>query len=172
MIADFKCTRIYQSSQLHKDGKSQMLQASWSAHDSGYLLDSEHPAVPLFPAEAKVSQSAPPMLSTFYRGSIESILTSCVTMWYWTTVSDHKNLQLIVRTEKIIWVSLPTMDVSYNNCCIGKTISITDGPPHPITHPMDSHPPAILQKLQEHEAMSWRKDSLFQMYTRYSNGLQ
>ncbi|KAF7692576.1 hypothetical protein HF521_010186, partial [Silurus meridionalis] len=46
----------------------------------------------------------PPILSMFYRGTIESILSSCITAWFGNcTVSDRKTLQRIVRTaEKII----------------------------------------------------------------------
>ncbi|KAK2899377.1 hypothetical protein Q8A73_012506 [Channa argus] len=46
----------------------------------------------------------PPILTMFYRGTIESILSSCITAWFGNcTVSDRKTLQRIVRTaEKII----------------------------------------------------------------------
>ncbi|KAK3539426.1 hypothetical protein QTP70_007666 [Hemibagrus guttatus] len=46
----------------------------------------------------------PLILTTFYRGIIESILSSCITAWFENcTVSDRKALQRIVRTvEKII----------------------------------------------------------------------
>ncbi|KAK3521401.1 hypothetical protein QTP70_004339 [Hemibagrus guttatus] len=46
----------------------------------------------------------PPILPTFYRGTIESILSSCITASFGNcTVSDRKTLQRIVRTtEKII----------------------------------------------------------------------
>ncbi|KAF7711397.1 hypothetical protein HF521_000408 [Silurus meridionalis] len=49
----------------------------------------------------------PLILTTFYRETIESILSSCITAWFGNcTVSDHKTLQRIVRTaEKIIGVS-------------------------------------------------------------------
>ncbi|KAK3509725.1 hypothetical protein QTP70_008461 [Hemibagrus guttatus] len=56
----------------------------------------------------------PLILTTFYRGTIESILSSCITAWFGNcTTSDRKTLQRIVRTaEKIIGVSLPSiMDV-------------------------------------------------------------
>ncbi|KAI4890045.1 hypothetical protein NFI96_027993 [Prochilodus magdalenae] len=57
----------------------------------------------------------PPILTTFYRGTIESILSSCITAWFGNcTASDRKSLQRVVRTaEKIIGVSLPTIMVIY-----------------------------------------------------------
>ncbi|KAK3528902.1 hypothetical protein QTP70_012084 [Hemibagrus guttatus] len=70
----------------------------------------------------KKAHLPPPILTMFYRGTIESILSSCITAWFGNcTVSDHKTLQCIVRTaEKIIGVSLP---------------SITDMPSTPRTRP-------------------------------------
>ncbi|KAK2912264.1 hypothetical protein Q8A73_006377 [Channa argus] len=46
----------------------------------------------------------PPILTMFYRGTIESILSSCITAWFGNcTLADRKTLQRIVRTaEKII----------------------------------------------------------------------
>ncbi|KAI4883195.1 hypothetical protein NFI96_000241 [Prochilodus magdalenae] len=57
----------------------------------------------------------PPILTTFYRGTIESILSSCITAWFGNcTASDRKSLQQVVRTaEKIIGVSLPTITDIY-----------------------------------------------------------
>ncbi len=47
-------------------------------------------------------------MCTFYRGTIESILTSCITVWYGAcNASCRKSLQRIVRAaEKIVGVSL------------------------------------------------------------------
>lgn len=56
-----------------------------------------------------------PILTTFYRGTIESILSGCITAWFGTcAILDRKALQRIVRTaEKIIRVSLPSIkDIS------------------------------------------------------------
>ncbi|KAI5606905.1 gastrula zinc finger protein XlCGF28.1-like [Silurus asotus] len=75
----------------------------------------------------------PNILTTFYRGTIESILSSCITAWFGIcTVSDHKILQRIVRTaEKIIRVSLHSIMDIYTTCCIRKAISIVDEFTHP-----------------------------------------
>ncbi|KAI4905258.1 hypothetical protein NFI96_004829 [Prochilodus magdalenae] len=75
----------------------------------------------------------PPILTTFYRGTIESILSSCITAWFGNcTASDRKSLQRVVRTaEKIIGVSLPTITDIYTTRCIRKTTSIVDDHTHP-----------------------------------------
>ncbi|KAI5088080.1 gastrula zinc finger protein XlCGF28.1-like [Silurus meridionalis] len=75
----------------------------------------------------------PPILTMFYRGTIESILSSCITAWFGNcTVSDRKTLQRIVRTaEKIIRVSLPSIMDIYTTHCIRKVHSIVDDHTHP-----------------------------------------
>ncbi|KAI5614992.1 gastrula zinc finger protein XlCGF28.1-like [Silurus asotus] len=75
----------------------------------------------------------PPILTMFYRGTIESIVSSCITAWFGNcTVSDRKTLQRIVRTaEKIIGVSLPSIMDIYTTHCIRKAHSIVDDHTHP-----------------------------------------
>ncbi len=52
-----------------------------------------------------------PILTTFYRGTIESMLTSCITVWYRNcSAADHKTLQRTVNTSaKIICAFLPSI---------------------------------------------------------------
>ncbi|KAK3545314.1 hypothetical protein QTP70_003669, partial [Hemibagrus guttatus] len=73
------------------------------------------------------------ILTTSYRGTIESILSSCITAWFGNcTVLDRKTLQRIVRTaEKVIGVSLPSIMDIYSTHCIRKANSIVDDPTHP-----------------------------------------
>ncbi len=53
----------------------------------------------------------PPILTTFYRGTIESVLTSCITVWYGNcSAADRKTLQRTVNTAaKIIGAPLPSI---------------------------------------------------------------
>ncbi|KAK3507400.1 hypothetical protein QTP70_017468 [Hemibagrus guttatus] len=79
-------------------------------------------------------RNLPPLiLTTFYRGTIESILSSCITAWFRNcTVSDCRTLQWIVRTaEKIIGFFLPSITNIYSTRCIRKANSIVDDPTHP-----------------------------------------
>ncbi|KAI5101429.1 gastrula zinc finger protein XlCGF28.1-like [Silurus meridionalis] len=75
----------------------------------------------------------PPILSMFYRGTIESILSSCITAWFGNcTVSDRPTLQRIVRTaEKIIGVSLPSIMDIYTTRSQSTAHSIVDDHTHP-----------------------------------------
>ncbi|XP_076827475.1 uncharacterized protein LOC143474082 [Brachyhypopomus gauderio] len=74
-----------------------------------------------------------PILTTFYRGTIESTLSSCITVWFGNcTVADRKSLQRIVRTaEKIIGVSLPSITDIYTTRCTRKALSIVGDHTHP-----------------------------------------
>ncbi|KAK1802581.1 hypothetical protein P4O66_004230 [Electrophorus voltai] len=74
-----------------------------------------------------------PILTTFYRGTVESILSSGIITWFGNcTAFDRKTLQRIVRTaEKIIGVSLPSITNIYITCCIRKATNIVKDPTHP-----------------------------------------
>ncbi|KAK1806958.1 hypothetical protein P4O66_005440 [Electrophorus voltai] len=74
-----------------------------------------------------------PILTTFYRGTVESIPSSCIITWFGNcTVFNCKTLQRIVRTaEKIIGVSLPSIMNIYITRCIRKATNIVKDPTHP-----------------------------------------
>ncbi len=51
-----------------------------------------------FPCRLKRASLPPPILTTFYRGTIESVLTSCITVWYGNFCgADRKTLQRTVN---------------------------------------------------------------------------
>ncbi|KAK1793638.1 hypothetical protein P4O66_012012 [Electrophorus voltai] len=74
-----------------------------------------------------------PIFTTFNRGTVESILSSCIITWFGNCTSfDRKTLQRIVRTaEKIIGVSLPSITNIYVTRCIRKATNIVKDPTHP-----------------------------------------
>ncbi|KAK1804857.1 hypothetical protein P4O66_019115, partial [Electrophorus voltai] len=73
------------------------------------------------------------ILTTFLRGTVESILSSCIITWFGNcTTFDRKTLQRIVRTaEKIIGVSLPSITNIYITRCIWKATNIVKDPTRP-----------------------------------------
>ncbi|KAK1786882.1 hypothetical protein P4O66_017263, partial [Electrophorus voltai] len=75
-----------------------------------------------------------PILTTFYRGTVESILSSCIITWFGNcTTFDRKTLQRIVRTaEKIIGVSLTSITNIYITRCTRKATNIVKDPTHPL----------------------------------------
>ncbi len=75
----------------------------------------------------------PPILTTFYRGTIESVLTSCITVWYGNCcAADRKTLQRTVNTAaKIIGAPLPSILDIFLTRCSSKAKSIVKDPTHP-----------------------------------------
>ncbi len=75
----------------------------------------------------------PPILTTFYRGTIECVLTSCITVWYGNcSAADRKTLQRTVNTAaKIIGAPLPSILDIFLARCSSKTNSIVKDPTHP-----------------------------------------
>ncbi|KAL0154386.1 hypothetical protein M9458_050352 [Cirrhinus mrigala] len=78
----------------------------------------------------------PSILTTFYRGTIESVLTSCITVWYGNcSAADRKTLQRTVNTAaKIIGAPLPSLLDIFLARCSGKATSIVKDPTHPSHH--------------------------------------
>ncbi|KAI4887960.1 hypothetical protein NFI96_002913 [Prochilodus magdalenae] len=147
MVVDFKRTRR-DLSPLHIDGSTVEIVKStkflgvhlaedlaWSLNTSTitkkaqqrlYFLRRLRKAAYAGSRDAAGLPLPPPILTTFYRGTIKSILSSCITAWFGNlTASDCKSLQQVVRTaEKIISVSLPTITDIYTTRCIRKANSI------------------------------------------------
>ncbi len=113
-----------------------------------------------------------PIMCTFYRGTIESILTSCITVWYGTcNASCRKTLQRIVRAaEKIVGVSLPSLQDIYSTRLTRKALSIAGDPTHP-THSFFSLLPSG-RRLRSLQARTNRlKDSFIHQAVRKLNSL-
>uniref|UniRef100_A0A9J7YNX0 Reverse transcriptase domain-containing protein n=1 Tax=Cyprinus carpio carpio TaxID=630221 RepID=A0A9J7YNX0_CYPCA len=86
-----------------------------------------------FLCKLRRARTPPPIMYTFYRGTIESILTSCITVWYGAcNTSCQKTLQRIVRAaEKTIGVSLPSLQEIYGTHLTRKALCIAGDPTHP-----------------------------------------
>lgn len=76
---------------------------------------------------------SPSALTIFYRGAIESILTSSLSVWYGSChIADQKALQRVVRTaEKITRSALPPIQDLYPSRCQRRAINIIKDPTHP-----------------------------------------
>ncbi len=109
---------------------------------------------------------------TFYRGTIERILTSCITVWYGAcNASCRKSLQRIVRAaEKIVGVSLPSLQDIYSTRLTRKALSIAGDPTHP-SHSFFSLLPSG-RRLRSLQARTSRlKDSFIHQAVRKLNSL-
>ncbi len=85
-----------------------------------------------FLCRLKRASVPPPILTTFYRGTIESVLTSCITVWYGNcSAADRKTLQLTVNTAaKIIGAPLPSIQNICLTQCSSKAKSIVKDHTH------------------------------------------
>ncbi len=113
-----------------------------------------------------------PIMCTFYRGTIESILTSCITVWYGAcNASCRKSLQRIVRAaEKIVGVSLPSLQDIYSTRLTRKALCIAGDPTHP-SHSFFSLLPSG-RRLRSLQARTSRlKDSFIHQAVRKLNSL-
>lgn len=81
------------------------------------------------------ASAPPPIVCTFYRGTIESILTSCITVWGGScTDYNRKALQRIVNTAgRIIGTPLPSLKDIYTTRLTRKATTIVSDASHP-TH--------------------------------------
>ncbi len=73
------------------------------------------------------------ILTTFYRASVESVLTACITSWYGSSrEADRKMLQWVMRmAEKAIGVFLPSLEDIYIERCRRKALCIVRDSSHP-----------------------------------------
>ena len=79
------------------------------------------------------ARAPPAIMTTFYRGTIESIITSCITVWGGScTDYNRKALQRIVNTaEKIIKAPLPSLQDIYTTRLTRKALTIVRDETHP-----------------------------------------
>ncbi len=100
------------------------------------------------------------------------ILTSCITVWYGAcNASCRKSLQRIVRAaEKIVGVSLPSLQDIYSTRLTRKALSIAGDPTHP-SHSFFSLLPSG-RRLRSLQARTSRlKDSFIHQAVRKLNSL-
>ncbi len=76
---------------------------------------------------------SPTILKTFYSGTIESVLTQCISVWYGNSSSqDCKALQRVVRlAERISGSALPSLQDIYLKRCRSRAVKIIKDSNHP-----------------------------------------
>nr|XP_061796100.1 ileal sodium/bile acid cotransporter-like [Nerophis lumbriciformis] len=77
------------------------------------------------------------LLVSFYRATVESILTYCITVWYaGCTEADRRSLQKVINTaQKIIGCSLPSLEDIASSCYQKRANNIMKDRSHP-GHPL------------------------------------
>ncbi len=86
-----------------------------------------------FLRKLKKASATPYIMKTFYRGTIESILSSCITVWGGScTEQNRKTLQRVVNTaKKIIGAPLPSLQNIYTTRLTRKALMIIKDTSHP-----------------------------------------
>uniref|UniRef100_A0A8C5G818 Reverse transcriptase domain-containing protein n=2 Tax=Gouania willdenowi TaxID=441366 RepID=A0A8C5G818_GOUWI len=76
------------------------------------------------------------LLLTFYRSTIESLLTYCITVWYGScTEADRRRLQRVIKTaQRIVGCPLPSLTDIYTSRCLNRAHSIIKDSSHPGFH--------------------------------------
>uniref|UniRef100_A0A8C6LH71 Reverse transcriptase domain-containing protein n=1 Tax=Nothobranchius furzeri TaxID=105023 RepID=A0A8C6LH71_NOTFU len=113
-----------------------------------------------------------PIMYTFYRGTIESILSCGITVWFRAcNVSCINTLQRIVRAaEKVIGVSLPSLSDIYITRLTKKALRIAADPTHPTQSLFELLPSG--RRLRSLKARTNRlKDSFIHQAVRKLNSL-
>src|SRR4029434_1515864 len=97
---------------------------SWTLNTST-LVKKAHQRL-FFLRRWKKANLSPQILVNFYRCTIESILTNCISVWYGScSVADRKTLQRVVKTAQCITGSpLPTIEAVQRKRCLRKVRSI------------------------------------------------
>src|SRR4029434_7482942 len=97
---------------------------SWTLNTST-LVKKAHQRL-FFLRRLKAAHLSPQILVNFYRCTIESILTNCISVWFGScSVADRQTLQRVVKTaQRITGSPLPTIDAVQRKRCLRKARSI------------------------------------------------
>ena len=104
---------------------------SWTVNSST-LVKKAHQHLFLL-RRLKKAHLSPQILVNFYRCTIESILTNCISVWHGSySVADRKSLQRVVKTAQGITASsLPTIEAVQHKSCLWRARSIVRGNSRP-----------------------------------------
>ena len=105
---------------------------TWSRNTTGIVKRAQQKLY--FLRKLKKASLPSNILTTFYRGTIESLLTYCITTWYPScNTADMNALHMVVRgAEKIIGVSLPSIQDLFQSRCLKKAQNIVEDSSHPL----------------------------------------
>ncbi len=120
-----------ESKQLQYLGVNISEDLTWTTHIQTQVKRSQAKTVPS--ATAEKFRVSPTILKTFYAGTIESVLSQCISVWYGNSSSqDCKALQRVVRlAERISGSALPSLQDIYIKRCRGRADKIIKDSNHP-----------------------------------------
>uniref|UniRef100_A0A8C4TPM0 Reverse transcriptase domain-containing protein n=1 Tax=Erpetoichthys calabaricus TaxID=27687 RepID=A0A8C4TPM0_ERPCA len=103
----------------------------WSSHTAAVVRKTQQHLY--FLRRRSKARMSPTTLCRFYRCTVESILTGCITSWYSDcSVQDCRALQRVVSTaQQITCTRLPAIQDIHITCCLRKVNRIRRDPSHP-----------------------------------------
>ena len=104
---------------------------TWSANTAALIRKAQQRLY--FLRILRKQQLTESLLITFYRSSIESILSYCLCVWFTScTVAEKKAIQRVIKTaQNIIGCSLLSLEELYKNRCKRKISNILKDSSHP-----------------------------------------
>ncbi len=104
---------------------------SWTAHIQTQVKKARQRLYHL--RQLRKFRVSPSILKTFYSGTIESVLTQCISVWYGNSSSqDCKALQRVVcLAERISGSALPSLQDIYLKRCRSRAVKTTKDSNHP-----------------------------------------
>lgn len=108
-------------------------------------------------------------VTVFYRITIQSVLTYCITSWYGNNgAEERQRLSRVIRTERIIGVPLSLLSEIYSQRCTHRGRCIIRDPSHP-SHSLFSLMPAGRQNRSIWTRTSQPRNSFFPTAIRLLN---
>ncbi|KAK0134730.1 hypothetical protein N1851_029619 [Merluccius polli] len=106
---------------------------SWSVNTSALVKKAQQWLH--FPRVLRKEQLNTQLLVTFYRSTIEGLLTYAVSVWHSSCTEEEKKLQRVANiAQKIIGCPLPSLSTIYNSRCLSRARNILKDTTHPGFH--------------------------------------
>ncbi len=133
LIVDFRKTpaALHSSCDQRDLGVNISEDLTWTAHIQTQVKKARQRLYHL--RQLRKFRVSPTILKTFYAGTIESVLTQCISVWYGNSSSqDCKALQRVVRlAERISGSALPSLQDIYLKRCRSRAVKIIKDSNHP-----------------------------------------
>ncbi len=106
---------------------------TWTTHIQTQVKKARQRLYQLSTNQLRKFRVSPTILKTFYPGTIESVLTQCISVWYGNSSSqDCKALQRVVHlAERISGSALPSLQDIYLKRCRSRAVKIIKDSNHP-----------------------------------------
>ena len=129
MVPDFKFLGTYIDEDL-----------TWTANSTSILKKAQQRLY--FLRILRKNNLRPELLLSFYRCSVESVLSHGISLWFSScTAAERKQLQRVINTaQRLTGCPLPSLMEIYHTRCLRRARSIVRDPSHPSHHLLELLP--------------------------------